>query len=48
MLVHGCYYEECNLLDVNPLRSFLEFSYQETLDRISGFFTLVEQESMLG
>jgi len=40
--------EECTLFDVTPLRSFLEFSYQETLERISGFFTLVEQENMLG
>jgi Fic family protein len=40
--------EDCTLFDVKPLRSFLEFSYQETLDRISGFFTLVEQEDILG
>ena len=40
--------EECTLFDVAPLRSFLEFSYQETLDRVSGFFTLVEQENVLG
>jgi len=36
--------EECSLLDSKPLSNFLEFSYQETLERISGFFRIVEQE----
>ena len=30
--------EECSLLDVKPLSNFLEYSYHETLERISGFF----------
>ena len=38
--------EECSLLDSKPLSNFLEFSYQETLERISGFFRIVEQEDM--
>jgi Fic family protein len=36
--------EECTLLDSRPLSRFLEFSYQETLERISGFFRIVDQE----
>ena len=36
--------EECSLLDSKPLSKFLEFSYQETLERISGFFRIVDQE----
>jgi Fic family protein len=36
--------EECSLMDSKPLSNFLEFSYQETLERISGFFVLVDQE----
>ena len=39
-------FEECSLLDSKPLSSFLEFSYQETLERISGFFRIVDQEHM--
>jgi Fic family protein len=38
--------EECSLLDAKPLSNFLEFSYQETLDRILGFFEIVEQQDM--
>jgi fido (protein-threonine AMPylation protein) len=38
--------EECSLLDSKPLSNFLEFSYQETLERISGFFEIVEQRDM--
>ena len=37
--------EECTLLDSKPLRDFLEFSYQETLERISGFFRIVDQDA---
>lgn len=36
--------EDCSLLDVKPLCDFLEYSYLETLDRISGFFRIVDQE----
>ena len=36
--------EECSLLDAKPLSNFLEYSYLETLERISGFFRIVEQE----
>ena len=35
--------EECSLTDSKPLSNFLEFSYQETLERISGFFRIVEK-----
>jgi Fic family protein len=38
--------EECSLSVSKPLSNFLEFSYQETLERISGFFRIVEQENM--
>ncbi len=37
--------EECSLLDAKPLSYFLEYSYLETLERISGFFRIVEQEN---
>ncbi|MCH7678808.1 Fic family protein [candidate division KSB1 bacterium] len=37
--------EECSLLDTKPLSNFLEYSYQETLKRISGFFRMVAQEN---
>ena len=37
--------EECSLSDSKPLSNFLEFSYQETLERISGFFRIVEEEN---
>jgi Fic family protein len=37
--------EECSLLDAKPLSNFLEFSYRETLERISGFFRIVEAEN---
>jgi hypothetical protein len=37
--------EECNLLDAKPLSDFLEYSYLETLERISGFFRIVDQEN---
>ena len=37
--------EECSLLDTKPLSNFLEYSYQETLKRISGFFRMVAQET---
>jgi Fic family protein len=33
--------EECTAIDVTPLVRFLEYSYLETLKRISGFFQLV-------
>lgn len=33
--------EECSTVDVSALTSFLEYSYLETLKRISGFFKLV-------
>jgi Fic family protein len=33
--------EESSLLNVKPLSNFLEYSYLETLDRISGFFSIV-------
>jgi Fic family protein len=36
--------ERCSLMDVKPLCNFLEFSYQETLERISGFFEIVKQQ----
>ena len=36
--------EECSLLNAKPLSDFLEYSYLETLERISGFFRIVEQE----
>ena len=36
--------EECSLLDARPLSNFLEFSYLETLERISGFWGIVDQE----
>ncbi|MFC2085165.1 Fic family protein [Bacteroidota bacterium] len=39
--------EECSLLDAKPLSNFLEYSYQETLTRISGFFKIVNQENRL-
>jgi len=32
--------EECTIIDVTPLVRFLEYSYLETLKRISGFFQL--------
>lgn len=34
--------EECTLWDTAPLRQFLEYSYLETLERISGFFRLID------
>ena len=37
--------EECNISHARPLSGFLEFSYQETLERIAGFFRIVEQEN---
>lgn len=37
--------EECSLVDAKPLSNFLEYSYLETLERISGFFKLVDQEN---
>lgn len=37
--------EECSLLDARPLSNFLEYSYLETLERISGFFGIVAQEN---
>lgn len=37
--------EECSLLDAKPLSNFLEYSYLETLERISGFFRIVDQEN---
>ena len=36
--------EACSLLDAKPLSTFLEFSYLETLGRVAGFFSIVEQE----
>jgi Fic family protein len=33
--------EECNLTDSNPLRRFLEFSYLETLERVTTFYKFV-------
>lgn len=38
--------EECSLFDAKSLSNFLEYSYLETLERISGFFRIVEQENM--
>ena len=38
--------EECSLLNAKPLSNFLEYSYQETLERISEFFSIVAQENM--
>jgi fido (protein-threonine AMPylation protein) len=38
--------EECSLMDSTPLSHFLEFSYQETLERVSGFFGIVEQRDV--
>ena len=37
--------EDCSLLDSKPLSEFLEYSYLETLERISGFFKIVDQEN---
>ena len=37
--------EECSLLDAKPLRKFLEYSYLETLERISGFFRIVDKKN---
>ena len=37
--------EECSLLNVKALSNFLEYSYHETLERISGFFRIVDQEN---
>ncbi len=36
--------EECSLMNSKPLSNFLEYSYLETLERISGFFKLVNKE----
>lgn len=36
--------EECSAIDVTPLVRFLEYSYLETLKRISGFFQLARME----
>ncbi len=36
--------EECSLLDAKPLSNFLEYSYLETLERISGFFGIVAKK----
>lgn len=33
--------DECTLVDCTPLTKFLEYSYYETLQRISGFFKLI-------
>lgn len=33
---------ECSIQDTTPLQSFLEYSYLETLRRISGFFQLLD------
>lgn len=35
---------ECTMLDTSPLRHFIEYSYLETLRRISGFFELIEND----
>jgi Fic family protein len=37
--------EECSLLDTEPLSNFLEYSYLETLERISGFFDIVAKRT---
>lgn len=37
--------EECSLINAKPLRNFLEYSYLETLERIAGFFKIVEQDN---
>ena len=34
--------EECNLTDSYPLYRFLEFSYLETLERVTTFFKLIQ------
>jgi len=36
--------QECTYMDAGPLLNFLEYSYLETLKRISGFFELVEED----
>jgi Fic family protein len=35
--------EECSLADCTPLLRFIEYSYLETLKRISGFFQLIDK-----
>jgi Fic family protein len=37
--------EECSLLNAKPLSNFLEYSYLETLQRISGFFRIVDKKN---
>lgn len=37
--------EECSLTNARPLSNFLEYSYLETLQRISGFFKIVQNEN---
>ena len=34
--------EECRMGDTSPLTHFLEYSYLETLERISGFFQIID------
>jgi fido (protein-threonine AMPylation protein) len=38
--------EESSLLDSKPLTNFLEYSYLETLERISGFFKIVDRDDV--
>jgi len=36
--------EECDITNANPLFNFLQFSYLETLERISTFFNLIREK----
>jgi Fic family protein len=40
--------ESCDLSDAKPLCRFLEYSYLETLERISGFFRIVDSGNIGG
>jgi hypothetical protein len=36
--------EECDMTDTAPLTRFLEYSYLETLERISGYFRIINRD----
>ncbi len=36
--------EDCDMTNTAPLSNFLEYSYLETLERISGFFQIIDRD----
>jgi len=39
--------EECDMVNTVPLSHFLEYSYLETLERISGFFQIIDHDPVM-